>query len=156
MAAEPRASFGRNALIITLGMVLPIVPVAFGPDVAYTASTNPVPLPAVGAVEYHTFLISLAILHAVGLLLLIEHLDLDRLSFLLSSIVMPWIVVFGGVVLVLLIAGTTWADHPVALLYNRLTGRGHVIAYGTAFFMGGIGAYLLSRILDYRESTAIG
>lgn len=69
---------------------------------------------------------------------------------------MPWLVVLGGLFAVLLVAGTTWAQHPVADVYDQLTGGGQIIAYGTPYFVGGLAAYGVSRVSDRYRGRSPG
>lgn len=154
MSNDGSDAFSRQALVITVGMLLPAVPVALAEDVSHNAHHPFVPLPLIRAVEYDVFLLGLGLAFAIGSWLLIERSYLDRVSFLLASIFWPWVIVLGSVFFVLLAAGPNWSPHPVSVVYRQLTGGGQAIDYGIPFFLGGIIAYGLSRLKERFQREA--
>lgn len=148
MSSEKSDAFSRQVLVITVGMLLPAVLVALAEDVLHNAHHPLVPLPLIRAVEYDVFLLGLGLAFGIGSWLLIEIGYLDGVSFLLASIFLPWVIVFGSLFFVLLVAGPNWSPHPVSVVYRQLTGGGQLIDYGIPFFLGGIMAYGLSRLKE--------
>ncbi len=133
-----------SALIVTVGMVLPAIPVSLAQDVPDTASSEPVPLVLIGAIEYQMFLVTLTVAFGLCSWFLLEFFDMDRISFLFTTLVWPWIVALSGLFLVRLIAGRTWGEHGLAFVFSHLTGGGQLILYGFAFMSGGVLASVLS------------
>lgn len=146
MLGDGSDAFSRQALVITVGMLLPAVPVTLAVDVPDTAHHPLVPLPLIPAVEYDVFLLGLGLVFASGSWLFIERGHLDGVSFLLASIFWPLVIVLGSVFFVLLVPGPNWSPHPVSVVYHQLTGGGQAIDYGIPFFLGGIIAGGLSRL----------
>lgn len=156
MTVDGSDAFSRQVLVISVGMLLPAVPVALTEDVPHNAHHPLVPLPLIRAVEYDVFLFGLGLVFTIGSWFLIERGYLDRVSFLLASLIWPWVISIGSVFFVLLVAGPNWSAHPVSVVYHQLTGGGQVIDYGIPFFLGGIIAYGLSRIKErYKRDTAV-
>ena len=148
MSADRPAAFRRQGLVITAAMLLPALPVTLADDVVHNAHQPLVPLPLVGAVAYGAFLVGLGAGFAAVGWVLIEVGYLDRLSLFLAAITWPWVVVVGGVLVVMLVAGPNWSPHPVSVAFNRLTGDGQAIAYGLPYCLGGTAAAGLSRVAD--------
>lgn len=149
MPIHSESGFPLPALVVTIGMLLPAVPTALFGEIRYDPNAEQfVAVPMVGTIDNNIFLLGLGLLFALVSWTVIEHFDLDRLDYLLVSIVWPWVIVLGSVFGVFLLTGGTgmW-DHPVGRVFIILTGDG-AIPYGAAFMGGGIAAYGLTRLAE--------
>ncbi len=138
-------TFRAAVAIITVGMVLPAVPVAIGGDLI------------VASVSYEVFLTALAVGFGVVAFVVVEWLSLDRITFAFASLVWPWVVFFSALFVVLLLnAGEQIPEGSMANVVRTLYGDDWIwgteptaeFAYGAAFVIAGCGAMAVSAFLE--------
>ncbi|MFB6205380.1 MAG: hypothetical protein ABEJ05_02475 [Haloglomus sp.] len=138
-------TFRKAVVIITVGMVVPALPIALAGDLI------------VASLSYRAFLGTLAVGYGAAVVVLLEWLSLDRPTFTFASLVWPWVVFLAALLVVLLLNdGEQIPRGPIADVVRTLYGNAWIwgqegvvpFEYGAAFTIAGVGAVALSSRLQ--------
>lgn len=153
---EPADDTFRAAIgLVTVGMLLPALPVALAGEWL------------VAAFSYDMFLTAIGVSFGLVAFAAVEGFDLDHATFVFVAVVWPWIVGFGGLLGVLLLnEGEQIPRGPVADIFHTLTGDPMVwqtavgefelFSYGAAYMIGGVGAVVLSNVFRRVTGDTVG
>lgn len=141
-------TFRKAVVFITIGMVVPALPIALAGDFI------------VASFSYRVLLGTIAVSYGVAVVVLLEWLSLDRPTFAFASVVWPWVVFFAGIFAIrMLNKGEPIPQGPVADVVRTLYGHHWIWGqegasalgeYGAVFMTAGIVAVALSSHLQKR------
>lgn len=138
-------TFRKAVGIITLGMMIPAFPVALAGDLV------------VASLSYRVFLGLVAVAYGVIVVVLLDWLSLDRLTFIFTSLVWPWIVFFTTLFGILILnEGEQIPRGPIANIVRTLYGNHWIwgtetpgqVDYAAVFMITGIIAVAISSFLQ--------